>query len=956
MRIYFEQVLKYFPPRILYLTPIEVELLINSKLITRITISFFVLVTLCATFFSVAYSQTEDGWVQPTNLSQSGSSNSPILVKDASGDLYAFWKNAIDGYVLSTNRNGQWSDPQTVEPPFGTKAYESLVTENSPTPLYDPILIGDQDQGLHAFWVNGDDELSHSRIITGDLAALSNWKIPQQIDSGIVTVAAVSDESNGLHVAYLSLGNGGSILPGIYHRVSNDQGQTWSDSQAVYNSSFFRQATAVSSQLDFVLLENGALFLTWNDSFVEQVFTAEFSEGSWSAPQIIDSRMAGDTADSKGPGNIKGATSEDGFHLFWTAGHDGTNCSLYTRISTNSGSEWSFPQKLTEDTANCPDYFEVLRNDNLFLLFTKTFGKAELRVWRDNGWSAPFAQPELVEFTDPVNFRTTAATCPYQLEFQDSELVAIGCGTNIVEDIWVTSRPISSLNFPAEAQTAWSDAGAVVGEDHLIFSPQIITDQNGELHAIWVQNSQGYSKNSPIIQPGEAIFYSKGDGSQWPSANQILSSSGTVSNPTLGYSRQSGNLLVAWEDNVNQQIYFSRAAIDKAFNGSDWSEPIAIPAPFANPSSPVMSVSTEGIIYIAYIVPFNDDRGVYLISSRDNGSSWTEPVSVLEDKIGAFDILHDPNILVSFNGVIHLSFINRLSGEDSIRNELYHMRTEFAEEGEELKWLNPILIQNRFLQNNTIFSHDLAIDKIGTVHLIWQEWNETQKNLWSLTSTDNGRTWNEGTQISGFGSLIGNFDISSDNQNLLHLTQLFIEVEDGKDVLTLHHWQYIEDSWLLQPSNIFPDIQFNLANAVMAAGMTRENILSVMFSGYFLDQGRPTQGLFYTQRTTEVVEQTPVEDASNQAESPDPVSENSPEVVDAVVEESIESVEEPAVEVVVTLPVDLPNTTSGSLTPIQSFATNSPLVIGITLAGVIIGIMLLIVGGYFVIKFLANRQ
>lgn len=929
---------------------------INSKLLTHKIKSISLLFLLASTaLFNAVNAQIEEvGWAQSTNLSQSGTTAAPLLVKDASGLLYAFWQNSLDGYVLSTNRNGVWSEPRVIEPPFGTRAFEEGLTANAATPLYEPELIADTTQGLNAFWVNGDNQLRYSRIVTGDVGLLSTWRPPTTIASNVVKSVAAIDGNNRLHVAYLSLGDGEQVASGIYHRTSLDQGQTWSPALLIYTSSFFRQAQAEMSNLKFVF-EGDSQFLVWDDRFIEQVFFASFANDSWSSPQIIDARQEDDGLNSEGPANIQGVIASGNVHLFWTAGHEGVNCSLYTRRSSNDGAEWSFSERIISESSSCPDYYRILLNGNQLYLFTKTFNVAEIRIWQEDGWSDPSPQIGLLEFIDPTSFRNVSSICPYQFAFHESDLHAVTCGQSAVTDIWSTSRPASSIETPVSEQIAWSEAETVSGDDNLILSPQIVDDGVGNLHSIWVQNGQGYSKNSDFIQVGKQIFYSRSDGTQWASPNQIFSADSMIANPALAFNSQTGNLIVVWEDTINQQLLFSQASKDNAFSAGDWSEPTAIPAPFANSSQPTIEISRTGEIYVTFLVPFNDDRNIYLVVSKDNGTTWSEPKAVLGEEISAFDIFESVETQLSSDGAMQISFVNRLLGAESIRNELYHVRSISSLEDDVIGWNTPQRIQNRFLQANPIFAHELSIDHQGVIHLIWQEWNDTQSNLWGLSSSDNGYSWEGGDQISGFGTPIGNFDLVQGDQDELHLSQLFLEVERGIDILTVRHWIFDGDEWVLQNIGSFEDIDQDSANMVMATGIGADNTLNVIFSGAYSNQGRPTLGVFSSYRMVELgfsIDESSIiseEDVQTEVSGID-VS----EADDGSSEIASEAVS--SEEAVATVPPQLPSIEGENLTPIEAFAASGSMSIGLTLAFVVFVIMLLGLGGYFAVRLILNRQ
>lgn len=928
---------------------------------------FVTLVFLLMIFAGTANGQVNDSdWAQPTNLSQSGSATAPLLVRDAAGLLYAFWQDPLSGYTISTNVDGVWSPPQIIEAPFGTKAYETNLLETSQVPLFEPALVADweSEHNLHAFWVTDEFELYHSQVNTadGDIALLSTWSKRQQIDDDVAAVKAVVDSNNVLHIVYIFVGGKDKLSAGLYHRVSEDGGLTWSDPVQIYGSSYFRQANEGSVQIDFFIADSGDLFLTWNDPFIEQVFIVgppiQAEEAySWPAPQVIDSRNADDGADTVGPANAQAAYLSGDLHLFWTAGHAGIPCALYTRVSSDNGQTWSSSEQVTADDADCPEYFKLLKNDDRLFLFTKNGQQADMRIWKSDGWSVPVSQPELIGFADPVSFRDVVAACPYQFEFYNNSLIAIGCGLGIVEDVWVTSRLLNSFEISAIPQAIWSDAEIITGDNNLILSPIIVSDETGGLHAIWVQSGQEYVKNLEYVEIGNEIYYSRGNGVQWTRPNLLFSSEGSISNPSFKFDSKTGNLLLVWEDSVNQQLLFSQTSAGNAFNVDNWSAPLALPAPFANPSQPSIEVNQSGLIYVTYLVPFNTDRNIYLTHSDDNGFSWSDPTAVFDGEVAAFDIFQEVQTTISLDGALQVVFVNRLAGIDSVRNEFYHLRTIAPLSNKELQWSAPQLIQNQFLQSNPISSYGMSMDHAGRLHLIWQEWNDTQFNLWGTVSVDNGQTWETGGQISGFERLVGPFTLTHDSQGIVHLNQLFLEATAAKDLLKLRHWFFSDGIWLLQNSGSFPDITYNPTNIVAAAEMADQNHLNVIFSGIYSDRGKLSQGLFVTDvmldadanvSINKVVESTDISQAAEDSvESESATLESSEAVVEDedVIEESVvEMLPDPSMMV------------EDVVTPIESFASSGSVTVGVILALSVFAIMLVFIGGYYVVNIALNRQ
>ncbi|MEM8862368.1 MAG: sialidase family protein, partial [Chloroflexota bacterium] len=604
------------------------------------------------------------GWAQPQNLSQSGLTSSPKLVGGAGGELYAFWQNQSDGYIISTlQSDGNWSSPVTSEPPFGTRAFEINLPSNQPVPLYDPLLLGSDEVGIAAFWLNGENQLRYSRYVTGSIASLASWSGPVNIFNDVVQSSALIDEQSQIHVAYVSNGDGLSIQPGIYYRSSSDNGVTWSEAIPVYISSFFRQVAEDNANVDLFLTGNNTLSIAFDDPVKEQTLFSRFTSNSggqgaissWSTPFVIDGRRASDRPNAEGPKEAQAIEFEGQIHAFWIAGHGDVDCALYTRRSLNQGVDWEFVEKLTDEVSDCPSYYQLLETNDQLILFTRSQTRIEIRFWEVEGWSSPINQLNLLEYQDPFSLRMVVSSCPYELAVGSADLYAMGCGAGNTNDIWVSSRPVSELQVVVNSGDIWRQAETVLANNNLMFSANMEPDIQGFLHAVWTQNDQGYSAVPLVLEPANGIYYSRNDQGLWSAPSKIIEPDGTAENVSLTYERNAGKLFVVWQDTPSQQILFSQAAATSAFNPRDWSEPIAIPAPFSNPSYPDVTVARNGAIYVAYSVPYNDGIGIYIVFSRDDGRTWTDPIPVLSEST-PWDILIKPKLAFEPGGSLHLAF------------------------------------------------------------------------------------------------------------------------------------------------------------------------------------------------------------------------------------------------------------------------------------------------------------
>lgn len=810
----------------------------SSQLETKSYTLFTFLVALIALLIggNIAYAQdseTDQGWGEPLNLSRSGLASEPELIVGPSNIVYAFWQNELDGYVISTFQESSWSPPISAEPPFGTRAFDPNLTLRDPIPLFNPTLISNAQVGINAFWINDDNSLQYSRFLEGDVSALASWTLPITLFDNVIKTSGVIDIDGAIHSIFVSNGNGINIKPGIYHVFSNDGGLTWSTPFLIYGSSLFRQGNASQVTLNPASVD-GSIQVAFDNPFTEEVYYSDFSisgEGSgvWNTPVLIDSRQVGDGLNSIGPSLIDVAQFQNESHLVWVAGHEGDDCSIYVSRKTSEAEEWSFPIKIGQDLDICPNELELLSSTEQMYLWSTSGALDEIRVYADGKWSSPVEQQEVSSFIDPISLRPVTPTCNFGKEILQKALFVFGCGaSNNVNDIWVLTHELDNFGV-FDIQSVWSERQIVTAENNLVFDPQIVSSDDDSAHLIWMQNGQSFSGKEQITLPQNAVFYSKFDGTAWSAATNILNWAG-MSNGSLSYHPDNDNLLLVWEETRTQKIMFTRASSANAFNAEEWSTPISIPNFEPNPSFPDLAVAPNGSIYVLYAVPFNQGHGLYLTMSDDNGDSWLDPLPILEDVV-PFDIFSSPKLQIDENGIAHVIFVNQLTIDDATQNELYYFRSSNSVEEEIVTWQTPRLIQNKFLERQVVLDSDFVSDMAGNIHIVWREWNESQPNLWGVTSNNSGTDWNEPVQISGFGFPVGKLSITHSESQGIHLNQLFLESSPIGDLFTVQHWKRENGSWVIQSPAEIEEVKFYDDNTVFAAGISSGQTLVSVFSG-----------------------------------------------------------------------------------------------------------------------------
>jgi hypothetical protein len=109
-------------------------------------------------------------------------------------------------------------------------------------------------------------------------------------------------------------------------------------------------------------------------------------------------------------------------------------------------------------------------------------------------------------------------------------------------------------------------------------------------------------------------------------------------------------------DGTNGDILFSWANLDQASKPSAWEASKVLPSPSQLNSSPDIVVDAAGRIVIVYAVPLNENRGIYLAQSTDNGFTWSSYSQVFDGVASEWDIVDSPKITLSGDGNLHVLF------------------------------------------------------------------------------------------------------------------------------------------------------------------------------------------------------------------------------------------------------------------------------------------------------------
>jgi hypothetical protein len=277
----------------------------------------------------------------------------------------------------------------------------------------------------------------------------------------------------------------------------------------------------------------------------------------------------------------------------------------------------------------------------LYYLLTNIQNQIFLSAWNGTEWSAPQIQQSLTGFEDPETFAQVLYGCHQAALFRE-RLYIVNCDQAGGGDIWVTYRELRSTSSwfsPA----VWSQPAPVSLENLDITAIELVSTTDSMFHACFSQREDS------------SIYCSRWDGTTWSRIIPALQlPEGETGLPSLAAG--SNNELFLITGNGQGSLYFSRAKSSEAMTGSNWSTPTRLTlAHDGLVSSADVVVDPAGTVYVAYSVPLNEERGVYLVQSKDQGKTWSSPLLIFNEVKAETDFIGSPSLLVDMNALFILS-------------------------------------------------------------------------------------------------------------------------------------------------------------------------------------------------------------------------------------------------------------------------------------------------------------
>jgi hypothetical protein len=593
----------------------------------------------------------------------------------------------------------------------------------------------------------------------------------------------------------------------------------WSTPRLVYASPYLRGIESGDSHLSIssTATESETLvYLAWDHRTRRSLWFARSDDGgsTWGQPK-----------------ELVHPTPEFGFDLpyemqinafgeqvlaVWKLGIVGDRCNTYSMKTTDRGETWSVPQLIFDPVEGCPGEVAFINpgEENL-ILFTRINTQAYLLAWNAVEWSAPQYEATLSTLYDNEAERSFTFLDLSTVKF-GSRLFLVG-NTSAEEggDVWMLARTLEDQPAWFPSLTSWK-APELINPIRLDPVPvvRLVSDSQGIQHVLWnVVSGSGVDQEA-------AVYYARRDGEAWSlparilafeEANTFLHSVAISSDDTIYVAHERKT-----RQGISEGLFVSYASTAEASSFDGWITSEALPTLYLTATSPVIQIVGDNQIRIFFVLPLNEDRGVYALTSSDSGRTWDGPNLVVDAASQGWEMVGDPQFAVSGSGQeIVVTWTNYTLPPYSQPVGLYGS-VSFDGGG---AWDEATQIaEGRILWGQVFHTSD------GIFHRVWLQEEATVMSVWHQVSTDGGETWAQPNNLRISNSIPAITGLT-DSVGRLHLVEV-TDDSNRRPVLTHLTWQngvWASGTSLALPSNL------SVEPGILAAAFTVQEVLGVSY-------------------------------------------------------------------------------------------------------------------------------
>jgi hypothetical protein len=806
----------------------------------RIAILTFLLTTtiLIGGLSNSALAQTGmEGWSTPINLSRSGAASQPRIVASPTGDLQAFWWDQFEGLVTSVYTNGAWSEP------LATSMFGDELTNT-------PNIVADGTGKIHAFWYGplnrdtGAPSLLHSWMSFG----LTGWSNPDTLEASTAVYELSVPTTGPLGITYISSENRQDSPAGVYFRSANQDGSSFGLDHLVYQSIYFRLIAPQSTSLGLASDKSPIQQIMWHDPNLAETFYALSGDNgfTWSAPELI-----GEPAQA--PNNPRLAATLQYTLRMWQATSLG-GCVLYQQRTDSFTSDnpanagvidatileptWSTQQRIFEGLNFCPQndqFWTIDQGRQLFWLWGQGSNSLRLTTWDDTlrEWSqvANFA----FNFEDPET-ESLISLSDLHATLTDNQMVAIG--SDSAGEVWVTASDLNAQELVFAPPAPWTAPARLSADTSIPTNLTSAMDDDSRLYIVWSQANARGAQSLQISRQDTTRDPLNNTGAEGFTAELFSAKAGElIRQPDLLVDERD-RLQLVWSGATQGEIHYSWASIQEALSPSGWSTPVTLSA-FGLADSPRIGVDLAGILYIVFVVPLNEGRGIYLVRSEDDGQSWSAPQQIMNAAAINWQQIDHLSLAVSSSGELHIAYVDLGIPGSGVSRGVYYQHSPDGG----LTWDAPVQLAGAgtdwpelAISNNQVHLVYLGAKGAGAFH----RWTPL------ITSELAESGWSTPFPIPGWQTTIAGYEMTADGRpevtGTLHL------VGSSADIGDLFYNTWDGAKW----SSVEAYVPFSSTSLPVEAGVsaaTRPEGGELAVSWIARREAEQAPALFYSVRT-----------------------------------------------------------------------------------------------------------
>lgn len=769
-------------------------------------------------------------WTDVINISASGSASLPAITVSADGGIHAIWWDAIDGELysqLSAEADATYTTPSSVARIYGEQVVNQRTGNTELLAPSQVSLHAGEDNSIYAFWFNTDRQLFASRR----LAEL--WGEPVLIAGSASTMDAYTDASGSVKLAYARTQSTAGNPAGLYFRSSTAAG--WQNPALVYASPYFRTSLPETIKLSIAGDSEGRYLIAWEDQRLgHSLVRTEDAGVTWTAPEPITT-----TVEARISQPVVGAAGNGRFVMLWR-NLNAPGCGITQRLSSDGGSTWTAPVTVLDDAINCPDRMTFHSGADNRLWLVALSGSADqsqrvadanstpteplvttgfLAAWDGTNWSPAVSLIIPVGTNDAG--QVAGITC-LKFSLRSTTAAVLGCSSG--NDLMLARNAVALDKLVPAERSPWSSPQQLSVNTPGTSSPSrvapagalaLTTDNQAAVYAVW-------SATNGDDAPGTAIYAASYVNKTWVQGDLVLTTPefdaemGKADQPSVAVDRD-GRLHATFSGGSSGRIYYSAALARDATSSDGWQQPIVLPSPSEIGSwSEIVADPRGQVLYVLYVVPYNEQRGVWFTRSDDGGTTWSFAVNVADAVAGGWDSVSKARLVIDPNAdVLHAAWLRTVIPGNAGLQAIYYARS--VDRGQ--TWSTP-----QQVAEGNVDAPILTVAGTGQTHLSWINKRplvaadaKAPYEIWNQLTTDAGSTWSNPMVVRGLDAVSGHPGIATDGAGRLFV----VAVGEGpKRNAVLQYTEWNGNSWvnfeqrgLGQPAQLGNDAQAAVLSA-----------------------------------------------------------------------------------------------------------------------------------------------